>query len=46
LEGRLDTELADGRKFVLTPGVSYQAADHAELHRSSTTTGARLFIVD
>jgi quercetin dioxygenase-like cupin family protein len=46
LEGRLETELADGRKFVLTPGVSYQVADHAEPHRSSTTTGARLFIVD
>lgn len=46
LEGQLETELADGRKFVLTPGVSYQVADHAEPHRSSTTTGARLFIVD
>jgi quercetin dioxygenase-like cupin family protein len=46
LEGRLETELADGRKFVLTPGVSYQVADHAEPHRSSTSTGAKLFIVD
>ena len=46
LEGRLETELADGRKFVLTPGVSYQVADHAEPHRSSTAIGARLFIVD
>jgi hypothetical protein len=42
----LDTELEDGRKFVLTPGVSYQVADHAEPHRSSTDTGATLFIVD
>ncbi len=46
LEGELKTELADGRKFVLTPGVSYQVADQAEAHRSSTTKGARLFIVD
>ena len=46
LEGRLDTETADGRKFVLTPGVSYQVADHAEAHRSSTEIGAKLFIVD
>lgn len=46
LEGRLDTELADGRKVVLTPGISYQVADHAEPHRSATSTGARLFIVD
>ena len=46
LEGELHTELADGRKFVLTPGVSYQVADGAEAHRSSTQTGAKLFIVD
>jgi hypothetical protein len=46
LEGELHTELADGRKFVLTPGVSYQVADEAEAHRSSTRTGAKLFIVD
>lgn len=46
LEGRLETELQDGRRFVLTPGVSYQVADKAEPHRSSTGVGARLFIVD
>jgi hypothetical protein len=46
LEGELHTELADGRKFVLTPGVSYQVADNAEPHRSYTSTGAKLFIVD
>lgn len=46
LEGELHTELADGRRFVLKPGTSYQVADGAEPHRSSTDTGARLFIVD
>jgi quercetin dioxygenase-like cupin family protein len=46
LEGELHTELEDGRKFVLKPGMSYQVADNAEPHRSSTTTGAKLFIVD
>ena len=46
LEGELHTELADGRTVVLTPGVSYQVADNAEPHRSSTATGAKLFIVD
>jgi hypothetical protein len=45
-EGELHTELADGRKFVLTEGMSYQVADNAEPHRSSTTVGAKLFIVD
>jgi hypothetical protein len=46
LEGELHTELPDGRKFTLTPGVSYQVADNAEPHRSWTATGARLFVVD
>lgn len=46
LEGELDTELLDGRRFKLTPGISYQVADGAEPHRSSTGTGAKLFIVD
>lgn len=46
ISGELETELADGRRFVLTPGVSYQVADNAESHRSSTRTGATLFIVD
>ena len=46
LEGELHTELADGRTFVLTPGQSYQVADEAEPHRSSTGVGAKLFIVD
>ena len=46
LEGQLDTDLADGRKFTLTPGMSYQVADQAEPHRSSTVLGAKLFVVD
>jgi len=46
LEGELHTELADGREFTLTPGMSYQVADQAEAHRSSTSTGVKLFIVD
>jgi len=46
LEGELITELQDGRVFTLKPGMSYQVADEAEAHRSSTVTGARLFLVD
>jgi mannose-6-phosphate isomerase class I len=45
-EGRLHTELKDGRKFTLEPGMSYQVADNAEPHRSYTEVGAKLFIVD
>ncbi|WP_435928614.1 DHCW motif cupin fold protein [Dryocola sp. BD613] len=46
LRGELCTELEDGRRFTLTPGMSYQVADDAEPHRSSTPGGATLFIVD
>ncbi|KGL54521.1 hypothetical protein NS303_12470 [Pantoea ananatis] len=46
LKGEMITELDDGRTFVLTPGVSYQVADDAEAHRSTTREGATLFIVD
>lgn len=46
IKGELHTELADGRTFTLTPGISYQVADNAEPHRSYTTVGATLFIVD
>jgi hypothetical protein len=44
--GELETELADGRLFRLSPGMSYQVADDAEPHRSRTAGGATLFIVD
>ena len=46
VEGQLDTELKDGRKFTLSAGMSYQVADNAEPHRSRTAIGAKLFIVD
>ena len=45
-EGELQTELKDGRKFTLTPGMSYQVGDNAEPHRSYTKVGVTLFIVD
>jgi quercetin dioxygenase-like cupin family protein len=47
LEGELETELRDGRTFTLTRGMSYQVSDFGDAaHRSSTRTGATLFIVD
>lgn len=46
LEGELHTELQDGRRFILKPGMSYQVADSAEAHRSFAPIGARLFVVD
>lgn len=46
LEGELQTELQDGRRFILRPGMSYQVADNAEAHRSFAPVGAKLFVVD
>jgi hypothetical protein len=47
LEGEIVSELRDGRTTVLTAGMSYQVSDFGDpSHRSSTTTGAKLFIVD
>ena len=46
IAGTLHTELEDGRRFTLEPGMSYQVADGAEAHRSYTPIGAKLFIVD
>ena len=47
IEGELDTELRDGRTFKLLPGMSYQVSERGDAaHRSSTQTGAKLFIVD
>lgn len=46
LAGVLETELKDGRIVKLHPGDSYQVADDDVAHRSRTSTGASLFIVD
>ena len=46
LSGELSTELKNGRRVLLRPGMSYQVADGAEPHRSRTAVGATLFIVD
>jgi quercetin dioxygenase-like cupin family protein len=46
LEGELQTELKDGRRYTLKPGMSYQVADNQEPHRSFSAVGAKLFIVD
>jgi quercetin dioxygenase-like cupin family protein len=46
LEGELEVVHVDGKTFTLSPGKSYQVADGESSHRSSTRTGAKLFIVD
>jgi hypothetical protein len=46
LEGELDTHLADGRRFMLTAGMSYHVADGAAPHRSQSRNGAKLYVID
>jgi quercetin dioxygenase-like cupin family protein len=47
VKGELCTELRDGRTFEMGAGMSYQVSDLGDApHRSSTRTGATLFIVD
>lgn len=47
VEGDLQCELRDGRKFSLEQGMGYIVSDFGDpSHRSSTQTGAKLFIVD
>ncbi len=47
LEGSMETRLQDGRSFTLRAGESYQVGDDGDAaHRTSTVTGAKLFIVD
>jgi quercetin dioxygenase-like cupin family protein len=46
LEGSMMTELKDGRKIELRKGMSYHVEEDTHPHRSHTTSGATLFIVD
>lgn len=46
LEGELFTELRDGRTFTLAAGETYIVADGDGAHRSRSSRGARIFIVD
>jgi len=46
LSGALDIELGDGTRLGLKQGQSYHVGDGNPPHRSSTTVGANLFIVD
>lgn len=46
LEGEMITELSDGKSVVMKAGSSYQVSDELSSHRSYTTAGARLLIID
>jgi len=46
LEGEFTTELKNGDSFLLTKGMSYIVSDELSSHRSSTSTGVKLLIID
>jgi hypothetical protein len=46
IEGEFTSELSDGRIFSLTKGMSYIVSDKVSEHRSTSSEGATLLIVD
>jgi hypothetical protein len=46
LEGEFYSELADGRSFHLSAGMSYLVSDGVSSHRSTTEKGTTLLIID
>jgi hypothetical protein len=46
IEGAMTTELADGKEYILTKGMSYQVSDDLSSHRTYSKDGVKLFIVD
>jgi quercetin dioxygenase-like cupin family protein len=46
LEGEFISELVDGRHFILSEGMTYIVSDELSSHRSVTTDGVKLLIID
>ncbi len=46
LEGEFVSELISGERFVLKKGMTYVVTDELSSHRSSTTDGVKLMIID
>ena len=46
IEGEMTSELADGRIFKLSKGMSYTVSDDVSLHRSTSAHGVKLIIID
>ncbi|MBA4167471.1 MAG: DHCW motif cupin fold protein [Chitinophagaceae bacterium] len=46
LDGEVINENEDGHEVTLTPGISYIVSDGLSSHRSKTSKGARLLIID
>lgn len=46
VDGEMTTELANGEKFSMIKGMSYQVSDDLSSHRTYSKNGVKLFIVD
>jgi len=46
LEGDFISELDNGESFLLTKGMTYIVSDNVSSHRSTTTDGVKLLIID
>jgi quercetin dioxygenase-like cupin family protein len=46
VEGEMETELEDGRIYVLKKGMMYTVGDNSDAHKSISENGCTLFIVD
>ena len=46
LEGDFISELDNGESFLLTKGMTYIVSDNVSSHRSATTNGVKLLIID
>ncbi|WP_333821022.1 DHCW motif cupin fold protein [Ohtaekwangia sp.] len=46
IEGEMISELADGRTFTLSSGMTYQVSDNVSMHRSYSEKGVKLLIID
>jgi hypothetical protein len=46
IDGEMTTQLKDGRSFVLKKGMTYQVSDDVSEHKSISTNGVKLLIID
>jgi hypothetical protein len=46
LDGDFVSELKDGRKFLLSKGMTYVVSDELSSHRSMTKNGVKVLIID
>jgi hypothetical protein len=46
IKGEMISELADGRTYTLSKGMTYEVSDNVSIHRSYSKDGVKLLIID